>query len=144
MGTYHKWFPPGSTHPCWWVRRAAELSPTAAPAVAGPAKPASALDCMTILTWNSELSLPMCKNGHGNGQTKRSLDCVRYRTSTPVSYSNSHQWFYTIATQNRLVGWWENVVNDCSRVHRVHLLIPGASRNAFICQRAYSAQLSSG
>lgn len=50
----------------------------------------------------------------------------------------------SLLIKNCLVEQCENVGNDCSRVHVVHFLITGASKNAFICQRAYSAQLSNG
>lgn len=160
MCTSHKWLPSRQN---LMIPGAGREALKGCPSSTQPCQANHPLDCITAMTWHSEHLLPIAQKqkNHTNqrmlGLCKMLWDYERYTKSKTMNYSNSHRWFYSIAAQmdlvlmvwkllikNCLVGRWEKVVNDGSREHVMHLLITKACKKAFVCQRAYSAQLSKG
>lgn len=143
-------FHPGGNCLCQGQGEQLSRLPIAVPLAPSPAEPAGVPDgTVTVLTRNSACLLPAVQEQE-NGPTKGCWDYTRYVKFTPVvlhhrcieGFGPNH--LENLLIKNCVVGQCTNMVNDCSTVHVVHLLITETSKNAFICQRAYSAHLSNG
>lgn len=160
MCTSHKWLPPRQSLITPEAGREAVKGCPSSTQPCQASHPVGLHNCPDMRPWTFTTHHVKAEN-HTNqrmlGLCKMLWDYKRYTKSKPMNYSNSHQRFYSIAAQmdlvlmvwkllikNCLVGRWEKVVNDGSRVHVMHLLVTRASKKAFVCQRACSAQLSNG
>lgn len=149
MCTCHKWLPPRQNVT---IPGAGGDAVKGCPSSTQPCQasaPAGLHGCPDMRPWTFSTHHVKAEN-HTNqrmlGLCKMLWGYERYTKSKPMNYCNSHQWFYSSAAQmdfssngvetllikNCLVGRWEKVMSDGSRVHVVHLLITRASKKAFL------------